>query len=193
MQIMGVGNYTRIVRRERERERERERGRQTDRQTGRHRGRKRQREKQRKTCKTGLLLRTGGQGHPMPIHTPTPTHNYLDHFLVACYATLQPASVRRSVRLSVRPSVGLSIRHTLLFFCFCGLWPHCSCPNDWVTSNTAPAHPHATGVAVYLALFSTRTDRKTNRLMEGLTDKASYRVRSWNERETVPPGCTIIT
>ena len=59
-------------------------------------------------------------------------------FLGACYATLQPA---------------LSVRHTLLFV-FCGLWPHCSCPNDQVTSNTAPAHPHATGVAVYLALFN---------------------------------------
>ena len=102
---------------ERERETERERDRQTDRQ----RGRKRQREKQRKTCNTGLSLRTGGQGHPTPIHTPTPTHKHLDHF------------------------------------------------------------------------FSTRTDRQTNRLMDGLTDKASHGVRSWNERETVPPGCTIIT
>ena len=33
------------------------------------------------------------------------------------------------------------------------LWPHCSYPNALVTSSTAPAHPHATGVAVYLALF----------------------------------------
>ena len=31
--------------------------------------------------------------------------------------------------------------------------PHHSCPNDQVTSNAAPAHPHATGVAVYPALF----------------------------------------
>ena len=62
-------------------------------------------------------------------------------------------SVRRSVRPSVRPSV----RHTLGF---CGIWPHCSCPNDLVTSNTAPAHPHATGVAVYPALFfQTRPSR----------------------------------
>ena len=57
-------------------------------------------------------------------------------------------SVRRSFRPLVRPSV------TLNFFCFfCGLWPHCSCPNDGVTSIMAPAHPHATGVAVYLALL----------------------------------------
>ena len=55
---------------------------------------------------------------------------------------------------SVRPSVRPSVRHTLLFWGFCGLWPHCSCPNDLVTSNTAPAHPHATGVAVYLALLT---------------------------------------
>ena len=31
--------------------------------------------------------------------------------------------------------------------------PHCSCPNSQVTSNKAPAHPHATLVAVYPALF----------------------------------------
>ena len=72
-------------------------------------------------------------------------------FLVACYATLHPAlSVHPSVRPSVRPSV------TLYFFGgFCGFWPYCSCPNDLVTSIMAPAHPHATGVAVYPALFST--------------------------------------
>ena len=73
------------------------------------------------------------------------------------HATLQPAlSVRRSVRPSVRPSIGpsigSSIRHTLLFYFFYGLWPHCSCPNDMVTLITAPAHPHATGVAVYPAV-----------------------------------------
>ena len=33
------------------------------------------------------------------------------------------------------------------------LWPHCSCRNGLVTSNMAPAHPHATSVAVYQALF----------------------------------------
>ena len=79
-------------------------------------------------------------------------------FLVACYATLQPAlSVRWSVRPSIGPSicrsVYLSVRHTLLFLGFCGLWLHCSCPNDLLTSITAPAHPHATGVAMYPALF----------------------------------------
>ena len=53
---------------------------------------------------------------------------------------------------SVGPSVGQS--HFTLFFCFfCGLWPHCSCSNDLVTSITAPAHLHATGVAMYPALF----------------------------------------
>ena len=31
--------------------------------------------------------------------------------------------------------------------------PHCSCPNGLVTSNMAPAHPHATSVAVYQTLF----------------------------------------
>ena len=70
-------------------------------------------------------------------------------FLIACYATLHSAlSVRPSVCRSVHPTV------TLYFFSgFRGLWPHRSCPNDQVTSNKAPAHPHATGVAVYPALF----------------------------------------
>ena len=75
-------------------------------------------------------------------------------FLVACYATLHPAlSVPPSVRRSIHPSVRRSVRHTLLLFGFCGLWPHRTCPNDEVTSIKAPAHPHATGVAVYPALF----------------------------------------
>ena len=73
------------------------------------------------------------------------------HFLVACYATLHPAL---SVRPSVHWSIHQSVHHTLLFLFFCGLWPHCSCPNDQVTSNTTPAHPHATGVAMYPALFN---------------------------------------
>ena len=34
-----------------------------------------------------------------------------------------------------------------------GVGPHCSCPNSLVTLNTAPAHSHATGVAVYPSLF----------------------------------------
>ena len=53
-------------------------------------------------------------------------------------------SIRRSVHLSVCSSVGMSI--TLDFF---GLWPHYSCPNDQVTSNAVPIHPHTTEVAVY--------------------------------------------
>ena len=53
----------------------------------------------------------------------------------------------------VGPSIRPSVRHTLLFLGFCGFWPHCSCPNDGVTSIMAPAHPHATRVALYPALF----------------------------------------
>ena len=63
--------------------------------------------------------------------------------------------LRDSTTRFVDPSVRPSIRHTLHFFVFFGLWPHRSCPSDKVTSNTAPAHPHATGVAVYPALFPT--------------------------------------
>ena len=62
-----------------------------------------------------------------------------------------PRFVGPSVGPMVRPSVRRSVRHTLLFLFFCGLWPHCSCPNDGVASNMAPAHPHATWVAVYPA------------------------------------------
>ena len=71
------------------------------------------------------------------------------HHLCFCYifsrvhATLHPA-------LSVGLSVCLS---HFTFFMFSIIGPHCSCPNGLVTSNMAPAHPHATSVAVYPALF----------------------------------------
>ena len=75
-------------------------------------------------------------------------------FLVACYATLHPAlSVPPSVGRSVCPSVHPSHFTFLGFFWGGDFWLHCSCPNDLGTSITAPAHPHATGVAVYPALF----------------------------------------
>ena len=51
---------------------------------------------------------------------------------------------------SVCPSVCPS---HFTFFRFLRSLPQCSCPNDQVTSNTALAHPHATGVAVYPTLF----------------------------------------
>ena len=66
------------------------------------------------------------------------------------YATLHPALL---VRPSVRPFVRPSIHHTLLFLGFCVFLPHCSCPNDQVTSNMAPALTHVTGVAMYPALL----------------------------------------
>ena len=71
-------------------------------------------------------------------------------FLVACYATLHPAL---SVGPSVRQSVRRSVRHTLLFWRLWGFWLYRSCPNVSLTSIMAPAHPHATGVAVYPALL----------------------------------------
>ena len=58
-----------------------------------------------------------------------------------------------SVYPSVHWTVCLLVRLSH-FFGFCGLWSHCGCPNDQVTSNTALAHPHATGVAVYPALLT---------------------------------------
>ena len=59
--------------------------------------------------------------------------------------------LRSSTPCFVGPSIGLSV--TLLFLFFCGFWPHYSSQNDLVTSITAPAHPHATGVAMYPALL----------------------------------------
>ena len=66
-------------------------------------------------------------------------------WLVTCDYT--PDFVCWSFQTLVQPSV------TLLFWGFWGLWPHCSCPSDQVTSDTAPAHSHRTWVAMYLSLF----------------------------------------
>ena len=56
--------------------------------------------------------------------------------------------------------VGLSVgwSHFTFLMIFI-LWPYCSRPNDLVTSNMAPAHPHATGVPMYPALFFIQTLR----------------------------------
>ena len=62
--------------------------------------------------------------------------------------TIFSGVLRDSTPRFVGPSIGPSVRHTLLFLDF---WPHCSCPSDLVTSIMAPAHPLATGVAVYPA------------------------------------------
>ena len=67
------------------------------------------------------------------------------------YMTLHPAlSVCWSIGWSIHPS----ICHTLLFLGIWGLWPHYPCPSDQETSNTTPAHPHVTGVAMYLWGFT---------------------------------------
>ena len=63
-------------------------------------------------------------------------------------------STTRYAGRSICPSVSQSAT-----LCFCGrFWRflhYCSCPNAWeVVFITAPAHPHATLVAVYPALFS---------------------------------------
>ena len=60
------------------------------------------------------------------------------------HAPLQPA-------LSVRPLIGRLVP-ILLFFMISFLWPHCSYLTGLVTSNMAPAHPHATSVALFLIL-----------------------------------------
>ena len=65
-------------------------------------------------------------------------------FLVACTRLYTPLC----------PSVGrLVCQSHFPFFMIFIFGPHCSYPNGLVTSNMAPAHPHATWVAVYPALF----------------------------------------
>ena len=75
-----------------------------------------------------------------PAQMSLPCHTRPAAFLVACYATLHPA-------LSVHPPL------SYFFSGLCGLWTHRPCLNDHVTSNTAPALPHVTWVAMYPALF----------------------------------------
>ena len=62
--------------------------------------------------------------------------------------------LRNSTPRYVGPSVGQLVPF-LLFWCF---WAYGSCPDALVTfSGAAPAHPHATRVAVYLALLKNKT------------------------------------
>ena len=65
-----------------------------------------------------------------------------------------PRYVGPSVGRSVGWSVGRLVSPLFTFWRFWAFWAHSSCPDDPVTfSNTAPAHPHATRVAVYPALI----------------------------------------
>ena len=63
-------------------------------------------------------------------------------------------------------------------------------PTPLYTSTPTPTHKHLDRLFFH---FSTRTDRRTNRPMDGLMDKASHRFLSWKERDTVLLGWTIIT
>ena len=76
-------------------------------------------------------------------------------FSVACYSTLDPLcrSVHPAIHPSIHPFIHWFVNHTLLFQRLWGFWACRSCPNTALTSNTAPDHPHATGVALYLALL----------------------------------------
>ena len=63
--------------------------------------------------------------------------NMTTTFMIFCGINFFSRVLRDSTTRFVGPSVGPLVRHTLLFLGFCGLWPHCTCPNDLVTSNTA--------------------------------------------------------
>ena len=73
--------------------------------------------------------------------------------------------LRDSTPRYVGPLVGRSVGRLvpfLLFRRFWAFWAHGSCPDDPVTfSSTAPAHPHATTVAVYPALFHYRMEENS--------------------------------
>ena len=67
------------------------------------------------------------------------------------------------VHSSVHRLVGLSVGRSVPFLLQRRLWPfkaHHLCPNALVTSSiTTSVHPHATGVAVYSALFKNHLTR----------------------------------
>ena len=116
----------------------------------------------------------GAFSHLKTLQSPnrrTITHD--PKFLVACNTTPHPA-------LSLNCSVQPSVRQTLLFLGFRCLWPHCPCPNDQVTSNTTPAHPHVTGVAVYPARFCGKpTDGRTKWLIKSLSTQLKEERERW--------------
>ena len=72
-------------------------------------------------------------------------------YLVACTQLYTPLCLSLTVSQSVGWLVGRSVTfYSFMIFIF---GPHCSCRNGLVTSNVAPAHPHATSVSVHPALF----------------------------------------
>ena len=87
-----------------------------------------------------------------------------------CFQSLQiffSRVLRDSTPRFVGPSARPSVR-------FCVFRPHCSCPNDEVTSIMAPAHPHATGVAVYPALFFVRSNQGQLYVLMAMKIKEKY-------------------
>ena len=79
-------------------------------------------------------------------------HSVWDVLLNAFSRVLRD-STPRYVGPSVGRSVGWSVPF-LLFWRFWAFWAYGSRPDALVTfSSTAPAHPHATRVAMYPALF----------------------------------------
>ena len=84
---------------------------------------------------------------PCCLKSPDARIVVLTKSLVVCYATLHPA-------VSVGWLVGWSDGPPSTFLRFWAFWAYCSYSNAQVTSITATAHPRATGVAVYPALFS---------------------------------------
>ena len=105
----------------------------------------------------------------------------LFHFILFFTSPLFFSCVLRdSTPHFVGPSVRPLVRHTLLFWRLWGFWLNRSCPNAPLTSIMAPAHPHATGVAVYLALFFLNKAMLSHVMYKESAKKASVQYDSIN-------------
>ena len=88
---------------------------------------------------------------------PTPTIT-VNHFFRRVLATLKPATL-----------VGRSVRRCKLLK---RLLHYCSCPNAWV--GPYPAHPYATSVAVYPALFNMKAPYTMHNAMLRVEGKRGF-------------------
>ena len=70
--------------------------------------------------------------------------------------------LRDSTPRFVGPSVDPSVGHTLLFQCLWFFLAVLLLPKCFTDLNHGPAHPHATSVAVYPALFCLALDFESN-------------------------------
>ena len=99
--------------------------------------------------------------------------------------------LRDSTPRYVGPSVGRLVPF-LLFQRFWALWAYGSCPDDLETfSSTAPAHPHATRVAVYPALFFSEIVLQALHISHYPSREESHQEIVWeSQRKRIADGCS---